>query len=64
MTVTGSTWNTATATGTLDTTFNPGTGLSSAGTALALQPDGKIVVTGAFTTVNGVTRNRIARLNG
>ena len=30
---------------------------------LKVQTDGKIVVGGLFTTVNGVTRNRIARLN-
>jgi uncharacterized delta-60 repeat protein len=33
-------------------------------TAVAVQPDGKIVIGGAFGTVNGVTRNRLARLNG
>ena len=31
--------------------------------ALALQPDGKIVIGGNFTSVSGVGRNRIARLN-
>jgi uncharacterized delta-60 repeat protein len=31
--------------------------------ALALQPDGKIIVAGEFTRINGVIRNRIARLN-
>jgi uncharacterized delta-60 repeat protein len=31
--------------------------------ATAVQPDGKIVIGGFFTTVLGVTRNRIARLN-
>jgi hypothetical protein len=31
--------------------------------ALALQPDGKVIIGGAFNTVNGVSRYRIARLN-
>ena len=30
---------------------------------MALQPDGKIVIGGFFTSVAGVGRNRIARLN-
>ncbi len=32
--------------------------------ALAIQPDGKIVIGGSFTSINGITRNRIARLHG
>jgi uncharacterized delta-60 repeat protein len=47
----------------LDNTFNPGTGANGAVYATALQPDGKIIIGGAFTTYNGTTRNRIARLN-
>src|SRR5207248_6630586 len=31
--------------------------------ALAAQPDGKIMVAGDFTSFNGVTRNRLTRLN-
>ena len=31
--------------------------------ATAVQPDGKILIGGVFTTVLGVTRNNIARLN-
>lgn len=31
--------------------------------AVVVQPDGKILIGGAFTTVQGVTRNRVARLN-
>jgi uncharacterized delta-60 repeat protein len=53
--------------GTLDTTFNPGTGLgTSAGASLReiqIQPDGKILIGGIFSTYNGTTVNRIARLN-
>jgi uncharacterized delta-60 repeat protein len=49
--------------GSLDTGFNPGTGASSMVWALALQSDGKVLVGGFFTTMNGVSRNYIARLN-
>jgi len=31
--------------------------------SLVLQPDGKVIIGGAFTSVNGVSRYRIARLN-
>ena len=31
--------------------------------ALVLQPDGKVIIGGGFTAVNGVSRYRIARLN-
>jgi len=31
--------------------------------AAALQPDGKILIAGSFTSVGGVSRNRVARLN-
>ncbi|MDQ7826993.1 MAG: delta-60 repeat domain-containing protein [Candidatus Eremiobacteraeota bacterium] len=49
--------------GSLDTSFNPGTGSDTAIEALAVQSDGKIIIGGQFSTVNGVSRNRIARLN-
>jgi uncharacterized delta-60 repeat protein len=49
--------------GELDTTFDPGTGPNSYVYAVAVQPDGKIVIGGAFTSVNGISRNGIARLN-
>ena len=45
-------------------TFNIGAGANADVFALAVQPDGKIVLGGAFTNVNGQTKNRIARLNG
>ncbi|MBI2514188.1 MAG: hypothetical protein HYV96_19625 [Opitutae bacterium] len=48
--------------GSLDTTFNPGTGFNGEVIGLALQSDGKIVAVGAFTTFAGTTRNRVARL--
>ena len=51
--------------GSLDTlTFNIGTGFIGAVNDIAVQPaDNKIVVVGNFTSVNGTTINRIARLN-
>lgn len=50
--------------GSPDSTFNPG-GLGANGTvyALAVQPDGKAVIGGDFTAVNGVACNHLARLN-
>jgi uncharacterized delta-60 repeat protein len=49
--------------GTLDTGFDPGTGAGSTISAIAIQSDGKILIGGAFTTYNGTTRNRIARIH-
>src|SRR5690606_5337296 len=49
--------------GTLDTSFNIGTGFNSFVPSIALQPDGKILVGGNFTVFNGTTQNRITRLN-
>jgi uncharacterized delta-60 repeat protein len=51
------------ANGSLDTGFNPGTGADFNVWGLAIQPDGKIIIGGAFTTYNGSIRNRIARIN-
>jgi uncharacterized delta-60 repeat protein len=50
--------------GTLDTGFDPNifdSGQVFVG-SIALQPDGKILIAGSFTTIGGTTRNRIARL--
>lgn len=49
--------------GSLDTGFDPGTGASSSVHALALQPDGRILIGGGFGDFHGVPRNRIARLH-
>ena len=49
--------------GTLDPTFNIGSGFNDYVYAACLQPDGKIIVGGNFTNFNGVNRNRIIRLN-
>src|SRR6185295_12042057 len=52
------------ANGSLDTSFDPGPGPNAAIFAMALQSDGKVVIGGDFTSVDGTPRNRIARLNG
>ncbi len=49
--------------GTLDTSFDPGTGFNGTVFALALQPSGGgIIAGGYFTTYNGLVRNRIAQV--
>jgi uncharacterized delta-60 repeat protein len=49
--------------GLADETFNPNPGPNAPVSALALQPDGKVVIGGLFTNVAGVSRGHIARLN-
>lgn len=50
--------------GTLDDSFADGLdGANDRINALAVQSDGKIVIGGIFSAVNGETRNKIARLN-
>ncbi len=49
--------------GTVDAQFNPGAGANQVISSIALQPDGKVLIAGFFTTVSGLSRNRIARLN-
>lgn len=49
--------------GNLDFTFDPGTGAYGNVNSLLLQPDGKIIIAGDFTSFNGVPRKAIARLN-
>jgi uncharacterized delta-60 repeat protein len=52
--------------GTLDTTFNPGSGFNGTGLDLvktiAIQPDGKILVGGSFTVYNGIQIRKVIRL--
>jgi uncharacterized delta-60 repeat protein len=48
--------------GTLDSSFDPGTGLDMPPTSIVVQPDSKIMIGGFFTTYNGTTRNRVAML--
>jgi uncharacterized delta-60 repeat protein len=49
--------------GTLDTGFDPGAGPNAYVLSLVLQPDGRVLLGGYFWQVNGVARNRVARLN-
>lgn len=49
--------------GTLDTSFNIGTGPSAAVNALLVQPDGKILLGGSFGTFNGAAKRMLVRLN-
>jgi uncharacterized delta-60 repeat protein len=53
--------------GSLDGSFNPGSGVSGGADpsvySLAVQSDGKVLIGGSFTTFDGVSRVRIARLN-
>ncbi len=49
--------------GTLDTSFNIGTGFNGPVHSIALQPDGKILAGGGFTSYNGQTQNKLVRLN-
>lgn len=49
--------------GTLDNSFNPGTGTNGPVHALAIQPNGKILIAGNFSTYNGVPAAGIVRVN-
>lgn len=49
--------------GTLDPSFNPGTGFDRTVTALGLQSDGRIIVGGSFSSYDGNPVIGLARLN-
>ncbi|WP_154783854.1 MULTISPECIES: T9SS sorting signal type C domain-containing protein [unclassified Flavobacterium] len=49
--------------GKVDTSFNIGTGFDDDVSAMVMQPDGKIILGGKFTTYNGMVANRIIRIN-
>jgi len=49
--------------GTADTTFTTGTGADARVYAVAVQPDGKILIGGNFTSYNGTPVGHVARLN-
>jgi uncharacterized delta-60 repeat protein len=55
------------ANGTVDATFNTGTGTTGGANstvrAITLQPDGRVLVGGSFTAINGQYSRGIARLN-
>ena len=48
--------------GSLDSSFDPGTGFDSYVAALAVQPDGAVIAAGDFVSVNGTGAVRLARL--
>src|SRR5207249_5858764 len=49
--------------GSLDMTFNPTPGANDEVLSVVAQPDGKVLLGGSFTNLNGAPRNRIGRLN-
>lgn len=49
--------------GDIDRSFDPGSGVNGEVAALAVPPDGKILIGGRFTTVDGYVRRGVARLN-
>ncbi|MFN6943359.1 MAG: T9SS type A sorting domain-containing protein [Cytophagaceae bacterium] len=49
--------------GSVDENFNPGTGFNNRVNRIQIQPDGKILVAGSFTTYNQTNQNRLVRLN-
>lgn len=49
--------------GSLDTTFDVGSGFNGTVSQLIAQQDGKILAAGTFSTFNGISRLRLARLN-
>lgn len=54
--------------GDLDTSFNIGRGIKNsheygAVVGIVLQEDGKIIICGAFSSIDGIRRNKIGRLN-
>jgi len=51
------------AAGDVDLSFDPGFGVNGPVKAVVVQPDGKVIVSGDFTTVKGLSRTNLARLN-
>lgn len=49
--------------GSIDTSFTPGNGADGTINSVTIRSDGKIMIGGEFTTYNGSTRMRVARLN-
>lgn len=49
--------------GELDLSFDPGTGISGPVSALVVQPDDRVIIAGSFSTVRGLARKNLARLN-
>jgi uncharacterized delta-60 repeat protein len=49
--------------GSIDATFSNNFGFNNEVSSICLQPDGKIIVCGSFTTIYGLSRKCIVRLN-
>lgn len=49
--------------GLFDSSFNAGAGANGIVYAVAVQPDGKVIVGGNFTQIDSTNRGRVARLN-
>jgi uncharacterized delta-60 repeat protein len=49
--------------GSIDPTFDPGRGSNDFVWPVVTQPDNKVIIGGNFTNYDGISRNRIARLN-
>lgn len=49
--------------GSIDETFNTGIGFNGKVYATYIQPDGKIIAGGSFTSFNGISSGRLVRLN-
>jgi uncharacterized delta-60 repeat protein len=49
--------------GTIDTTFTDAGTINGTIYDIGVQPDNKVVIAGGFTTISGVTNNRIARFS-
>src|SRR6185295_11819620 len=45
------------------TSFNPGAGANGPVHFVVVQPDNRVLLGGAFTSVDGIPRSRVARLN-
>lgn len=50
--------------GSLDKTFNSGSGTNSTISTISMQPDGNLIIGGYFISFNGTGRNRLARIFG
>ncbi len=48
--------------GSIDTTFNPGTGVNSYVKGIAVSEDGNLMIVGNFISYNGVLRDRVAKV--
>ena len=47
------------AAGDVDLSFDPGSGVNGPVNVVAMQPDGKVIIAGQFTTVKGLARQSV-----